>query len=539
MLERVKHKDVLILVAAWMLLYLPYILFGGLVRDDLGLLLTDPSAFKNYFDFQWYMSTNINMTARPVSAILHGVCNWHFGVVAWRYHLVNLALFGGSILFFYLTLRELISRDVALLSALFALVYPCASGTIFSATMMNSNLSAIFWSSASYLLTKDVRGKYVFTALLLGLSSLSYEAFIPLFIFNAVIVLLVMKPGGQGRRRLLFDSLPVFAAIAFYALYRGGIEKIIFHTQFSRIMLISPLDALARFFMSIILGFEIALVESFKISWHALNNLDLVSIQYLLIVISGLVLLGIYLSRRNTDSESPGYIRKFASQYDIFQIKKNHYLDFCIAAFVLFCCAHFIYAISWYKPDPFGFENRTMGGIRFVTALSIAAFIQAVDSFLSQIPQKKMLIALVLGLLSLFSFSIIGQREAWSAAAHYNEFIVSRINHALREQYLKNEKSLTLVALLPTTFPDQVNQEPILGAPWDITPLMSLTNPGMTIKAGVYNANATATVYPDKVAFVILKHKWNAPYPFWVYRFDGDEIYQIVSEQDWYSFINQ
>lgn len=322
MLERVKHKDVLILVAAWMLLYLPYILFGGLVRDDLGLLLTDPSAFKNYFDFQWYMSTNINMTARPVSAILHGVCNWHFGVVAWRYHLVNLALFGGSILFFYLTLRELISRDVALLSALFALVYPCASGTIFSATMMNSNLSAIFWSSASYLLTKDVRGKYVFTALLLGLSSLSYEAFIPLFIFNAVIVLLVMKPGGQGRRRLLFDSLPVFAAIAFYALYRGGIEKIIFHTQFSRIMLISPLDALARFFMSIILGFEIALVESFKISWHALNNLDLVSIQYLLIVISGLVLLGIYLSRRNTDSESPGYIRKFASQYDIFQIKK-------------------------------------------------------------------------------------------------------------------------------------------------------------------------------------------------------------------------
>jgi hypothetical protein len=85
-------------------------------------------------------------------------------------------------------------------------------------------------------------------------------------------------------------------------------------------MLISPLDALARFFMSIILGFEIALVESFKISWHALNNLDLVSIQYLLIVISGLVLLGIYLSRRNTDSESPGYIRKFASQYDIFQI---------------------------------------------------------------------------------------------------------------------------------------------------------------------------------------------------------------------------
>jgi hypothetical protein len=206
---------------------------------------------------------------------------------------------------------------------------------------------------------------------------------------------------------------------------------------------------------------------------------------------------------------------------------------------VLFFCAHFIYAISWYKPDPFGFENRTMGGIRFVTALSIAVSIKAIDSLLTHRTQKKMLIVLALGLLSLFSFSIIGQREAWSAAARYNEFIVGRINQALRGRHLENEKSLTLVAVLPTTFPDQVNQEPILGAPWDITSLMSLSNPAMTINAGVYNAAATAAAYPDKVAFVILKHNWDAPYPFWLYRFDGDEIYRIASEQDWRLFMNQ
>jgi hypothetical protein len=541
--ERVKHQDILILVAAWTALYLPYILFGGLLRDDLGLLLIDRSPFANYFDYQWVVSSSMNMTARPVAAILQGLCNWYFETAAWKYHLVNLALFGGSVLFFYLTLRELISCDVALLASLFALVYPCASGTVFSSTMMNSNLAALFWSSATYILAGDFRGKYIPAALLLGLSSLSYESFIPLFIFNAAIILLVAKPDGQGRRRLFFDVLPVFAAIFIYVLYRWVGEKTIFHAQFSRILLVSPLEALVRFFMSLVLGFRIALVDSFEISLRALNNLDLVSIQYLLVVASGLALLWVYLSGGKTletaDSGDSGYIRKFASPHASFQIERVHYLDFCIAALVLFCCAHLIYAISWYKPDPAGFENRTLGGMRFVTALSIAVSIKAVDSFLVRRTLKKIMLALTIGLLSLFSFSIIGQREAWSAAAQYNEFLAGRINGALREKHLEDEKTLTLVAVLPTTFPDQVNQEPILGASWDITSLMSLTNPGMTVKAGVYNADASATVYPDKVAFVILKHKWDAPYPFWLYKFDGDELYRIDSGQDWYSHTNQ
>jgi hypothetical protein len=543
MLQKIKHSDILILGTAWALLYLPYILSGGLVRDDLGLLLIDRSPFANYFDYQWFMSSSLNMTARPISAILHGLCTWYFGAVAWRYHLVNLALFGGSILFFYLTLRKLISRDIALWASLFALVYPCASGTVFSSTMMNSNLAALFWTSASYLLTKDIRGKYLFAVLLLGLSSLSYEAFIPLFVFNPLIVLLVMKPDGQGRRRLFFDSLPVFAAVGVYGLYRIVVEKIIFDTQFSRIVTVSPLDALARFFMSLILGLKIALVDSVKISLRALNNLDLVSSQYLAIVILGLVLFGVYLSWQGSseisDPGNSGYVRKFANPRGAFQIDRFHYLDFCVAAVVLFCLAHFIYVVSWYKPDPSGFENRTMGGIRFVTALSIAVLIKAVDSFLTHRIQKKALFVLVLGLLSFFSFSIIGQREAWSAAARYNEFIAGRINQSLREQHLENQKSLTLVAALPTTFPDQVNQEPILGAWWDITSLMSLTNPEMTIKAGVYNAATSAVAYPDKVAFVILMHNWDASYPFWPYRFDRDEIHQIASEQDWYLYMNK
>ena len=106
---------------------------------------------------------------------------------------------------------------------------------------------------------------------------------------------------------------------------------------------------------------------------------------------------------------------------------------------------------------------------------------------------------------------------------------------AIRKQHLSDVDSLTLVAILPNTFPEQINQEPILCAPWDITSLLSLSNPTMNIDANVYNE--TTTVSANKIT--IGGHGyWETQYPFWLYKYETNKIYQVMSEQDWYDYVN-
>jgi hypothetical protein len=100
-----------LLFGFWMLLYGPYLLFGGFVRDDLGFLTQprgterymgwsdQPRGFENYAEFQSFVSSFPTMTGRPVSAILHGLCYWFLGTTMWPYHLINLVLFFASVWF--------------------------------------------------------------------------------------------------------------------------------------------------------------------------------------------------------------------------------------------------------------------------------------------------------------------------------------------------------------------------------------------------------------------------------------------------------
>lgn len=123
------------------------------------------------------------MTARPVSALLHGACYWFLGPRAWAHHAVNLSLFAAGVLLLHAALCRAIDRSLAFVACAFSIVYPAASGTVFSAMMMNSNLAAAFWAAALLLAgAKDVRfGTGTLAAALLMASGLSYESFVPLF----------------------------------------------------------------------------------------------------------------------------------------------------------------------------------------------------------------------------------------------------------------------------------------------------------------------------------------------------------------------
>jgi len=526
-----KRKDELVLITLWAMLYIPYIIYGGLIRDDLGFL-TSPPEFPSYPEFQWYISSNRDMTARPVSALVHGLCYWYFGTTPWVYHLVNLTLFLGSVLFFYRALRKIASREVTLISAIFAMVYPCASGTVFAAIMKNSNLAALFWSSALFLAGTNHRWRHFLNTILLLLSLLSYETFGPLFLLNVLVGFSTIRADGLSKRRLLDEAMPVLISVTLCGLYRVQLEKTIFHTGFSRLVLSSPVELFARFVVSIYLGIKIAFVDSLQISFRALRNLALVSPYYLIVVAAGLALLGFYLYRLYMFGPANEFALVHPAEAGSRHRPRTAFrLSLGMAIVLLFGAAHLVYVFSAYVPDPRGFENRTLGAIRFVTALLFAVLLQSAGTARGCKSFRRIGAAVLIGLSSLFACSMIGQREAWIAAARHNDYVLDRINLAIRREQLDRVRSLTLVAILPDEFPGQVNQEPIFGAPWDITTALSLTNPDIAVRANVYNSTATTDVH--RISIVTLGHSWEAAYPFWLYSFENNRLYLVTTEQDW------
>ncbi len=129
----------------------------------------------------------------------------------------------------------------------------------------------------------------------------------------------------------------------------------------------------------------------------------------------------------------------------------------------------------------------------------------------------------------LFSFSMIGQREAWIAAAHYNEKLLGDVNAAIVASGLNEKKSFTLVVEMPDTFPGEVNKEPIYGWPWDIGTALYFSNPGINITTLVYNASETA-VTEEKI---LIYGYYMSEYPFYFYSYKTGKIIPINSKQDW------
>lgn len=558
-----KRIDPLILIAGLIILYGPYVLTGGLLGDDLGLLIVRPYLAKsNYLQFQWAISSFHNLTIRPVSAILQGLCLWHFGTTAWAFHLVNLALFGGSLLFFYHAIKNALSRDIALFASLSALVYPCASATVFSSIMMNSNLAGLFWSSSLYVSTRPFKGKGILVAILLVLSALSYEAFIPLFLLN--ILFSLVKSNGEKPKKWqgLARAIPVFIAILVAGVYQVFLRKAIFELlfklgfqdyyskakslSFSKLQIYPLTDSILRFYHSLILAAKITFFYSLTISKRALSNLGILSPYYLILVILGLGALGFYTYRRIKDSSrdpphETQYLQRLIERYTTLRITGFPQLDLCATALLVFCCSYFIFVFSEYLPNPFGYGSGTLGGIRYSTALLLAAATTSLYHLFTRKWPKRLVASFFIGLIALFTLSMIGQREGWVAAARYNDSILRHINKALHQNHLDETKLLTLVVERPENFPHQINEEPIFSVPWDIGNALSLANPIMIIHANVYHPQLTY-VYNDRIQINNSgppDEVWKAFYPFYFYKFETNKIYPITSEEDWHGAVNE
>jgi len=538
-----KYSNSLIVLGLWAVLYGPYIVFGGLVRDDLGWL-TEPGRFASYIEFQSFVSSSDTMTARPISAVLHGICYWYFGTMTWPYHLLNLVLFLATVLLVYGAIKKICACGIAFLTAIFALAYPSASGTTFSSIMMNSNLAGIFWSIALYLDSIRQTGEYrrwkdFLVTVLLLLSSLSYEVFIPMFAINILIRITQENSAHFRIRQALRQSMPVLVALLFFGIYRGFIEKIIFDNPVSPMDIASPAVLIYRFLRSMALGVKVSFVDSIKISARSLDNLDLLSLPYLLLITASLIGSSLYIfsyiKYDNTVLHAVPIIEKVIAKLKLIDVELVPRIALLSIAIVIYVISHIIFVFSDYIPNSWGFESRTQGAIRFAFGFLIAVGAKFFYNFFKHHQLRRMIILGTVGLFVLFALSIVGQREAWISAARYNSFLLQKMDVAIRTHKLNEQKTFTFVAELPESFPNQVNGEPIFGESWDIGPSLSLLYPRNNIMATVYEPFGTV-IRPDQI---MIGGYWTAKYPLYFFRFATGNVYLIKTAQDLRSLLSE
>ena len=471
----VGNIQIFAILMLFLILYLPYIVNGGFLLDDLGFINPIKEG-TSYIKYQKWMSSFVTMTARPVSALLHGFSYWNFGINYQLFHALNLALFLSSILLFYFSIGRTISYEVAFLTAIFCLTYPGSSSTTFSSLMMNSNLSASLYALALLVSTYKIRFGYIYIFFALVLSALSYEAFIPLFLFIPFSGFLQNQFKIKGSK-FIYNSIPVIGAIFTYFLYKKYFEHVIFGTDFTRVRFFTGSEYIERIKYVLNRTHELTTNHLFTTTITSLKNISPVDIT---ISLGVAVLIGVCLSFQSglLPTGHNHKIRKLLRP-----ISWETYLKYLIFAIVLFYASTSIYLFSGYLPIILGFENRTLGGYRFSTSLALSVFILFI---FNQISNKKILLCYIFAICSLclfLQFSIIGQSKAWIAAYNLNQKVLTDFQNTIIRNPIDFGNRLNIIFIMPESFPEDVNEAPSFQNIWDISASLKLIYKNIDINA--------------------------------------------------------
>jgi hypothetical protein len=166
--------------------------------------------------------------------------------------------------------------------------------------------------------------------------------------------------------------------------------------------------------------------------------------------------------------------------------------------------------------------------VRFAFAFLVAVWMDR----LLRLPGKarcRWVATAAIALLGGFFLAMVAQREAWIAAARFNDRSLYRVERAIRAHSLNRGPALTILTALPASFPGQLNHEPIFGVSWDIGAALSLAFPTIDIRANV--PIPTRTVVSNEG--VTIDRTWVTTFPFYAYFDDTESLRIIASAEEW------
>lgn len=379
---------------------------GVILTDDLstGFISNYINDFKlDYIDFiSKYISTP-NMTSRPISSTIFYTIIYLMKFNE-KFYYLNYLFFLISIIVIFFTFKKIFSENISVIITIFYSLIPIGTSIVYSPIMMNSNIASIFYCLSLFFIYG--RRNLFLSIIFLFFSVLSYEVFAPLIIFNAFLA--------SNNFKIRFLYFLVF--IMCFILYKKIIEPYFFPNYIAR----EKLDYVFNFKRNLML-----IYLSFRMIFYDVPNAlfkSVLAIKYY--SLTDCLTLIIYIVTSN-------YF-VFKSQYN-FDLPNKKVLRYSIIG--LFIC-FLIYPLSFYDPTLYGFNNRTLGGIRlFFSIVIVLFFFLLFNKYYSRQFHLKLVLSFCI---ILFSISTISIKNAWHFSDEYNKKLFTNLSFHLNKPLKTN-----------------------------------------------------------------------------------------------------
>ena len=464
-----------------LILYIPYVLHGGLIVDDWGVV-------RNARQFPGLINTFLSwfplFSNRPLAPLILSLTGNLFGANPAGYIIVNIILWFLSSIILNLTFKPYVSNKFHIIFSLFYALPVIASTVIFSPAMqMIDPFSILLWSFSLYFLSrhliKNDRLSLIISFIFIFLSLLIYEITLPLLVINALLPAMHGKINKSAVKKLFFTYiLPILGILGLIFV----LQKIImpeFMAVYSRLTpSLSPqknLMIIAAWFYRLSIDTIHLLIGSlffkggavfFKIeTWVSIGILAAIFILY---------------------KKNPGgnIVQRPETQ------KKLQLILLTALAGTIF-----LFLLSGQYLSIAGYPNRGNASIWILITLNIAML----PEWSPHIKKFSIIIFIILGL---FTTSFITTRDNYIRSYKLQMEITDDV---IAKTGPFQSPGMTVIGNVPSYLPENYNNEDLLGQYWDFGYLLSLKSNikiagGNTLNDERINGKVI-TVTDDKITF--------------------------------------
>lgn len=189
---------------------------------------------------------NVYFYLRPLNLIYYPLTYWIGGFETWRYQLMYLAMdTAGAVFLYHALLRASRDRRLSFLTACLYILYPNHGGARFWNNQIHP--AHLFFGAAMHFYARSMTERKAWQTasyvVLLLLSGLNYEAYVPLCLFAPFLGTLRGTHDGRPWRKALWtallDAWPVYATTLAVLAYNVAIQKL-YPNTISRGLIFEP-----------------------------------------------------------------------------------------------------------------------------------------------------------------------------------------------------------------------------------------------------------------------------------------------------------
>ena len=462
--DNVLHLCLFLIIA---LIYVPYVIKGGFIIDDWGVVYQA----KKYSSFwQNYLSWFPLFSNRPLAPFILAIVSTVFNDWSPGYIMTNLFFWLSSVIITARIFEKYTSKVFFVFFVFFASIPVIASTLIFSTAMqLVSAFSFLLWSISLLLLCRYLISKkkilYILSYAVLLMSFLIYEITLPLLAITALFPLYIEYFYGKlvirNPVRLILRYFSPIAIILIIVLLYQKLIMPRFMIVYSRLDFKFSWDFILSHITSwcsaVFFDFPILLVSSLTYkNYYFLRRID---VWIILVLIS---ITCIYLKKKSTVT---------VNNYR--PVKADIYLFYILL--LSFISGALLYILTNTVPTISGYGNRGLSVSWFTLSLIFA--------FISYKFIKSKIFYVLIGVLALVIVTFIMERdnyiESYRSQLLIVDKIISKFNNSENLTSLSEKKSnVIVIGNVPLYTVDNFNNEEIFDHCWDFGFALNLKSYG-------------------------------------------------------------